>query len=86
MWVRATIQKWGNSLALRLTGPLRSMPHFEENMSVEIKVDENSIQVYPVRTKIKIQRFKEKDLLQGLTAISAHADEVFHPTLKEFGE
>ncbi|MBI5447919.1 MAG: transcriptional regulator [Gammaproteobacteria bacterium] len=85
MRVRTTIQKWGNSLALRLTGPLRSIPHFEENMLVEIDVDEHSIQVYPVATK-KPPRFKEKDLLQGLTAKTSHANEVFYPTLKELGE
>lgn len=27
MKVQTTIQKWGNSLAIRISGPLKTMPH-----------------------------------------------------------
>ena len=71
---------------MRLTGPLRSIPHFEENMLVDIDIDEKSIQIYPRRTKSKKKILKEEDLLKGLTEKTAHADELFQVTLKEFGD
>ena len=66
MQVQATIQKWGNSLALRLTGQLRTIPHFEENMRVNIEIQEEGIQVRPARDKLKKKLFREADLLRGL--------------------
>ena len=86
MRVQATIQKWGNSLAIRLTGLLRSIPHFEENMVVNIDIDESGIAVHPTKSKFKKLIFKEKDLLKGLTFQKAHADELFQLTLKDMRE
>ena len=85
MQVQATIQKWGNSLALRLTGQLRTIPHFEENMRVNIEIQEEGIQVRPARDKLKKKLFREADLLRGLNAWTAHADELMDVSPKEFG-
>ena len=74
MQVQATIQKWGNSLALRLTGQLRTIPHFEENMRVNIEIQEEGIQVRPARDKLKKKLFREADLLRGLNAWTSHSD------------
>ena len=38
MKIQSTIQKWGNSLAIRITGPLKTIPHFTADMPVEIEV------------------------------------------------
>lgn len=74
MLIHAHIQIWGNSLALRITGPVRAIPNFKAGMEVDIQ---EGIQVSPVHHK---QRFKlpysEADLLKGLTPWKAHADEV----------
>lgn len=76
MKIQTTIQKWGNSLAIRITGPLKSIPHFTENMLVVIEVNENGLTVQPLTKKRKLHPFKEAQLLDGLTAKTAHADEL----------
>lgn len=76
MKIQTTIQKWGNSLAIRITGPLKTVPHFTENMTVEIDVTKNGLTIHPVTKKQKLHLFKESQLLKGLTAKKAHADEI----------
>ena len=41
MKVEAKIQKWGNGLALRVSGIIRDIPHFEEGTLVEVDVTED---------------------------------------------
>ncbi len=47
MKIHAKIQKWGNSLGLRISGPLKTIPKFEENMQVTVDVTSGGIYVYP---------------------------------------
>ena len=85
MKIQTTIQKWGNSLAIRITGPLRTIPHFSANMPIEIEVNENGLIIHPlVFKKRKLLRFKESQLLKGLTAKKAHADEIIDIHRQEF--
>lgn len=86
MKVQTHIQKWGNSLALRLTGAIKTIPHFKENMLVEVEINEKGIQVFPIKSKQKKLPFTEKQLLKGLTPITAHADEISNITDVERGE
>ena len=83
MKVQTTIQKWGNSLAIRITGPLKTIPHFTVNMPVEIEVDSTGLVIHPVSKKKKRPIFNEKQLLNGLTAKNAHADEIAKINTKE---
>ena len=76
MKIQTTIQKWGNSLAIRITGPLKSIPHFTENMLVEIDVNKNGLTIHPLIKKRKLHLFKEAQLLNGLNVKTAHADEI----------
>lgn len=84
MKVHTTIQKWGNSLAIRITGSLRTIPHFTADMPVEIEVDEKGLRVRPISQKKKSLIFKEAQLLKGLTAKKAHADEIADIHYQEF--
>ncbi len=78
MKVHSTIQKWGNSLAIRISGPLKTIPHFVANMPIEIEVAEKGLVIRPVTTKKrKLFVFSEAQLLKGLTPKKAHADEIF---------
>ena len=86
MIIQTTIQKWGNSLALRLTGPVRSIPDFKENMLVKISISETGIQVTSVRQEKKILMFTEKELLKGLSSKTAHSDELATLNSEEFGD
>lgn len=51
MKVHTTIQKWGNSLAIRITGPLKTIPHFVVDMPIEIDVSENGLLIKPITKK-----------------------------------
>ena len=85
MKIHTTIQKWGNSLAIRITGPLKTIPHFTVNMPIEIDVNESRLMIRPIpQKKPKLLVFKEAQLLKGLTAKKAHADEIVDIYSKEF--
>lgn len=85
MKIQTTIQKWGNSLAIRITGPLKTIPHFIANMPVEIEVTKRGLTIYPlIFKKRKLLLFKEAQLLKGLTAKKAHADEIIDIYHQEF--
>ncbi len=85
MKVHTTIQKWGNSLAIRITGPLKTIPHFTANMPIEIEVNERGLVIHPVtKQKKKLLLFNETQLLKDLTAKKAHADEVVDIHYREF--
>ena len=79
MKIKAKIQKWGNSLGLRITGAMKTIPKFEENMNVIVEVSEKGLYVYPKPNKLTakdILPFTEAELLEGLTPYLAHADEI----------
>ncbi|EFP2749322.1 transcriptional regulator, partial [Salmonella enterica] len=40
MRTQAVLQKWGNSIALRLTGNLKTVPGFEAGDRVDIEINE----------------------------------------------
>ena len=63
MKIQTTIQKWGNSLAIRITGSLKTIPHFTANMPVEIEVNEKGLTIHPIIKKKKRLLFKEAQLL-----------------------
>ena len=85
MKIHTTIQKWGNSLAIRITGPLKTIPHFTANMSVEIEVNEKGLTIHPlIPKKRKLLLFNEAQLLKDLTAKNVHADEIVEIHHREF--
>lgn len=85
MKIHTTIQKWGNSLAIRITGPLKTIPNFTANMPVEIEVNERGITIHHVtQKKRKLLLFNEAQLLKGLTAEKVHSDEIVGIHHREF--
>ena len=77
MKIEMHIQKWGNGLALRVSGIMRDIPHFKEGMLVMVDVNEEGFTVKKIKEQPeRKKRFSEKELLKGLTAYTAHADEV----------
>lgn len=84
MKIQTTIQKWGNSLAIRITGPLKTIPHFSANMPVEIEVSEKGLKIQAIKKQKKKLRFTEAQILKGLTAKKAHADELIEVDHREF--
>ena len=68
MKVESEIKKWGNSLALRVTGIMADLPNFKDGTKVIVEVSEEGIMVKPVRsTKRKLRLpYSEKELLADL--------------------
>lgn len=87
MKVEAKIQKWGNGLALRVSGVLRDIPHFKEGTIVEIDINAHGF-VLTKRDPQKHTRFpfNEEQLLENLTPELAHANLLAKPIAKEVGE
>lgn len=83
MHMQAKIQRWGNSLAIRLTGSARTIPHFTENMPVDIEISETGIHIRPGKVLFKKLPFSETDLLANITPALAHADALASPSPKE---
>jgi len=86
--VHAKIQKWGNGLALRVAGLIRDIPGFKQDTPVDVEVFEDGFIVRKTRTQGRRFQFpiKETDLLNGLTAENAHADELAVIQYEETGD
>ncbi len=51
MHIEAEIKKWGNSLALRITGAMAEIPHLKAGTKVDIEVKKEALIIKPVRVK-----------------------------------
>ena len=84
MRVHAKIQKWGNGLALRVSGVMRDIPHFQEGTEVDVDVNENGFFVIKSTPKKKsIFPFSESQLLQGLNDGQIRSDLLAMPLISE---
>ena len=79
MRTQVVLQKWGNSIALRLTGNLKTVPGFSVGDIVNVEISEKGLFVEkPAR-----RRLSEAELLAGITPVTAHADEIATPFNEE---
>jgi antitoxin MazE len=69
--MRARIQKWGNSLALRVPKGVAELVGLAEGGEVELAVEDGSVVVKPVRQR----RYSLHELVAGITDENRH-DEV----------
>ena len=84
MKVHAKIQKWGNGLALRVSGVMRDIPHFQEGTEVDVEVSEQGLFVVKSLCRKKLLfPFSESQLLHGLNAEQAHAELLAIPLSSE---
>lgn len=80
MRVHAKIQKWGNGLALRVSGVMRDIPDFQEGTEVDVDVTENGLYVVKSTFKKKfIFPFSESQLVQGLNDGQIRSDLLAKP-------
>ena len=89
MKVESEIKKWGNSLALRVTGVMAELPNFKAGTRVIVEVSEEGIIVKPVTPQINERPFlpySEKSLLEGLSPETAHGDALATLDERELGE
>ena len=87
MKVETEIKKWGNSLALRVTGIMATLPGLEAGTRVTVDVTDEGLLVKPTTRRKDGYRFPytESELLADLTPETVHADELAKPTVSEFG-
>jgi antitoxin MazE len=70
----ATVQRWGNSLAVRIPAPLAKQLHVQEGTAIEVSVDEGALVVRPRR-----RRYRLKDLLRNCKPAQLHGETDFGP-------
>jgi len=70
--MQTKIQKWGNSLGLRIPRSFAAEAQVEEGSTVDVSVENGCLRVRPVRAR----RFALKDLLEGINAQNLHAEVV----------
>lgn len=88
MRIESEIKKWGNSLALRVTGIMAELPKFKVGTKVIVDVTDEGFTVKPAPPEGRGFRFpfSEEALLAGMTPEKAHADALAEPTASEFGD
>jgi antitoxin MazE len=77
--MRAKIQKWGNSLALRIPKPLADEICLGRNSSVEVMLKEGFLVVVPVDE----QKWTLEQLLAGVTEENIHHEWAPEPAIGE---
>lgn len=84
--MRSEIKRWGNSAAVRLPKKLLNEARLGVDSAVTMRVEENRIVIEALEetTRKRLQLpFNEADLVAGLNAESAHADELPDSLLEE---
>jgi antitoxin MazE len=67
--MNATIQKWGNSLAVRIPKSVAEQTHLGQGDDVQLHVDEEGIHIRPAR-----RTYRLAVLLQKITQKNRHAE------------
>ncbi len=88
MKIETEIKKWGNSLALRVTGIMAALPQFRAGTKVTVDVTEEGMVVKPaIREKRPLRLlYTEEELLAEITPEKAHADALAQPAGPEIGD
>lgn len=68
--MQARIQKWGNSLALRIPKAVAELVGLSEGGEVELVVEDGAVVVKPVRKR----RYSLDELVAGITAENRHEE------------
>jgi antitoxin MazE len=68
--MKTRIQKWGNSLALRIPRPFAEESNLHEDSAVDITVRNGKLVVVPIEEP----QFSLQDLVEKITAHNRHAE------------
>ncbi len=67
--MKTRVQKWGNSLALRIPKALAVEAGLNENCDVELSMSSGTITIQPIATPLRLA-----DLLRGVTDENLHGE------------
>ncbi|MFQ5661436.1 MAG: hypothetical protein ACE5GZ_13525 [Gammaproteobacteria bacterium] len=73
---KGKIQRWGNSLGLRITRSMSELAHLKQGSEVTIEITRAGLMVRPKHEPRRFRLPSEATLLKGLTSHKAHADEI----------
>ncbi|WP_287962392.1 AbrB/MazE/SpoVT family DNA-binding domain-containing protein [Alcanivorax sp.] len=85
--MKTEIKRWGNSAAVRLPSKILAQVKLDVSSPINIDVKAGRIVIEAAQKaprKVNLP-FSEADLLKGLDARSAHADELAQPSATEMG-
>jgi len=85
--MQSEIKRWGNSAAIRVPSKILAQAKLGVSSAINIEVKEGKIVIEAAAKaprKVNLP-FSEADLLKGLDAHGAHADEIAQPTATEMG-
>lgn len=72
--MRATIQKWGNSLAVRIPKPVALEVGFRSHSAVELTIRDGGLVLLPARPEYSLE-----ELVKGITPRNRHEETDFGP-------
>lgn len=73
--MRSKIQKWGNSLAVRIPKSAADKVGLKEQDAIDVAVEGNTVVILPVSKR----EYSLKELLKGVTKKNLHSEEDFGP-------
>lgn len=76
--MKARVQKWGNSLALRIPKALASETGLGENAEVELASENGRLVVTP-RKRTRKPKYSLQEMLRGITPDNLHGEIDFGP-------
>ena len=78
--MQSQVQKWGNSLALRIPKALAAQTQLDQGTPVEMKVENGALVIKPVESQPKRKRkYKLEELLAQVTPENIHPEIDFGP-------
>lgn len=79
------IKKWGNGLAIRVSGVMRNIPQLKEGAPIEVLIFEDRLEIGKSQSVKRLMLpFTEAELLNGMTAKTAYADILANPIEEEY--
>lgn len=75
--MQAKIQKWGNSLAVRIPKSLAMEAHLAQEVLVELAVAKGKLIIAP----IKKRQYKLEELVAGITEENLHKEDIWGPAV-----
>jgi antitoxin MazE len=75
--MQARIQKWGNSLAVRIPKTLATEAHLAQETVVELSVAKGKLTIAPVKKR----QYKLEELVANITEENLHKDDIWGPAV-----
>ncbi len=72
--MKTKVQKWGNSLALRIPKSFAAETKMGPDTEVDLTLVEGKLVVTPVSTPIRRSKYSLEQLVEGITEENTHAE------------